>query len=187
MTLSVRLAQPQDASSIAVVHVASWRVGYAGLLPRDFLDSLSIDARTDRWAQILSRPQTGSVATLVAVLDGEIIGFATVGQSRDDDADSGTGELWGLYLHPAHWGAGFGDALHDQAVAELWDFGSTSATLWVLKANRRARAFYEKHGWVADGHAKTEWRGDVSLDEARYRTRLRAGEGAAGGHAATRW
>jgi len=33
----------------------------------------------------------------------------------------------------------------------LRDEGFTSATLWVLRDNPRARAFYEKAGWLATG------------------------------------
>jgi ribosomal protein S18 acetylase RimI-like enzyme len=50
--------------------------------------------------------------------------------------------------------------------------GATAATLWVLKTNQRARHFYERHGWVADGTQKNVWRGDVRLDETRYRIPL---------------
>ena len=48
----------------------------------------------------------------------------------------------------------------------------TEATLWVLTGNKRARRFYEQHGWTADGAQKTDWRGDVRLDEVRYRRTL---------------
>jgi len=42
--------------------------------------------------------------------------------------------------------------------------GAAAATLWVLTTNQRARHFYERHGWAADGAEKTVWRGDVLRD-----------------------
>lgn len=169
MSLNVRRATPRDAADIAQVHVASWQRAYRGLIPQGYLDSLSVQARTETWARNLERPALPGVATLVAELDGLVVGFASVGPSRDDDARPGSGELWGLYVHPDAWGHGYGHALHAAAMGVLRSTGVTSATLWVLTTNERARHFYERHGWVADGAEKHEWRGDVRLDETRYR------------------
>jgi ribosomal protein S18 acetylase RimI-like enzyme len=36
-------------------------------------------------------------------------------------------------------------------VADLRDAGATSARLWVLEHNTRARGMYERRGWEADG------------------------------------
>lgn len=179
MTVKVRPATVHDAAGIAVVHVASWQRAYEGLLPQDFLDGLSVQARTETWRQVLSRPPSpGVAATLVAELDGRIIGFASVGPSRDKDAEPGTQELWGIYLHPDQWGAGHGHTLHAHALAALrtsTPAPATEVTLWVLDGNERARRFYERHGWRRDGAEKTDWRGEVRLDELRYRCTLPAG------------
>ena len=177
MTMNVRVANVADAAGIAAVHVASWRQAYSGLIPQHYLDSLSVQDRTQGWERILSQPPLPGVATLVAELGRGIIGFASIGPSRDDDAEPGTQELWGIYLHPDHWGAGHGHTLHAQAVAGLRATGSTvtaEATLWVLAGNKRARRFYEQHAWSVDGAEKTDWRGDVRLDEVRYRCTLSA-------------
>jgi GNAT superfamily N-acetyltransferase len=177
MTMNVRSANVTDAAGIAVVHVASWQQAYAGLIPQHYLDSLSVQDRTQTWQQILSQPPIPGAATLVAEQDRRIIGFASIGPSRDDDAEPNTQELWGMYLHPDHWGAGYGHTLHAQALSGLRASGSTTtaeATLWVLAGNKRARRFYEQHGWSADGAEKTDWRGDIRLDEVRYRCTLSA-------------
>lgn len=172
MGLFVRRAEPQDAPAVARVHVASWRQAYRGLLPQEYLDSLSIETRTTTWAKAFSQSPDQTSTTLVGELDGQIVGFACVGPSRDDDTDRATGELWGLYLDPAHWGAGHGHTLHTEALDVARASGAAVATLWVLTTNQRARHFYERHGWVADGTVKTVWRGDVRLDETRYRISL---------------
>jgi len=172
MDLLVRLAEPQDAPAVARVHVASWRQAYRGLLPQEYLDSLSVEARTTTWAQAFGQFPDQTSTTLVGELDGQIVGFASVGPSRDDDTDKATGELWGLYLDPAHWGAGHGHTLHTEALDIARASGATAATLWVLTTNQRARNFYERHGWTADGAEKTVRRGDVTLDETRYRISL---------------
>ena len=131
------------------------------------------------WTHSPSRlgPRPGrksSASCPVAELDGQIIGFACVGPSRDDDTDPATCELWGLYLDPAHWGAGHGHTLHTEALDVARASGAAAAILWVLTNNQRARHFYERHGWATDGAKKTLWRGDVRLDETRYWISLRA-------------
>jgi GNAT superfamily N-acetyltransferase len=169
---AVRVADLEDAAGIARVHVAGWQAGYAGLLPQGYLDGLSVDERAGRWAAILSEPDARILATVVADRGGDIAGFATVGRSRDDDADASVGELWGIYVDPRHWGTGVGHALHERAIQALQAADLTTATLWVLRGNDRAARFYRRQGWVADGVTKTDWRDDVRLDEVRYRLRL---------------
>ena len=117
MGLLVRRAEPQDAPAVTRVHVASWRQAYRGLLPQEYLDSLSVETRTMTWAKAFSQLPDQTSTTLVGELDGQIVGFACVGPSRDDDTDTATGELWGLYVDPSHWGAGHGHTLHTEALA----------------------------------------------------------------------
>jgi GNAT superfamily N-acetyltransferase len=59
-----------------------------------------------------------------------------------------------LYVRPAAWGSGLADRLHEQAIEALRAAGVETARLWVLEENRRARRFYERHGWYADGSTR---------------------------------
>ena len=58
------------------------------------------------------------------------------------------------------------------ALALLAGAGYAQVTLWVLDANSRARSFYEKAGFTADGAVKLEDRGSFQLREVRYRRSL---------------
>jgi GNAT superfamily N-acetyltransferase len=129
-----------------------------------------LQGRIDKPATFMDYPRVDERSAT----DGQIIGFACVGTNRDDDTDTATCELWGLYLDPAHWGAGHGHTLHTEALDVARASGAAAAILWVLTTNQRVRHFYERHGWAADGAEKTVWRGDVRLDETRYRISLRA-------------
>jgi GNAT superfamily N-acetyltransferase len=62
--------------------------------------------------------------------------------------------LEALYVKPAAWGSGVADELHAWAVGELRAAGVGTARLWVLEQNLRARRFYERRGWAADGTSR---------------------------------
>lgn len=76
--------------------------------------------------------------------------------------------MTGIYVTPNAWGRGGGRHLMDAAQASLKAAGFTTATLWVLEANLRARGFYERQGWAPDGARKLDDRGDF----VRYTTTL---------------
>jgi GNAT superfamily N-acetyltransferase len=82
------------------------------------------------------------------------------------------GELWGLYVDPEAWGSGAAAALLAASVDALRGRGFTEAVLWVLEDNPRARRFYEREGWTADGARKEEEFLGVVVTEIRYRRRL---------------
>jgi RimJ/RimL family protein N-acetyltransferase len=44
--------------------------------------------------------------------------------------------------------------------------------LWVLEANERARSFYEKCGWIADGAEKRDAHRCGAQPQLRYRRTL---------------
>jgi hypothetical protein len=44
--------------------------------------------------------------------------------------------------------------------------------LWVLEQNERARRFYERDGWAADGVSQPDDYGNTKLIALRYVTRL---------------
>ncbi len=171
--LSIRRATAADAPAIAAVHTHSWQWAYRGLLPDDFLDGLSggLAERVVAHERYLAKESSGE-RTWVAECEGRVAGFATAGPSRDRDASPETGELWGIYLEPEAAGKGIGRALLDHAVDHMRSHRYREATLWVLEGNVRARAFYEKAGWRADGVSRTEVRPRAHLHEVRYHVDL---------------
>lgn len=94
-----------------------------------------------RWSMVLSEP---GVTVLVAEAGGALVGYAAFDRAS----------LRHLAVAPEHFGTGLADALHEGAV-ELWrTAGARHVELWVLAANVRARRFYERHGWTADGRSQ---------------------------------
>jgi hypothetical protein len=69
---TIRQAEQSDCEGIARVHVDSWREAYAGIVPDEYLASLSIERRKSMWEKILSQSDD---FTLVAEVNDEIVGF----------------------------------------------------------------------------------------------------------------
>jgi len=164
--MRVRLASPEDSLAIERARVHGWRTAYRHVFPPADLDALAIDP--DRWRSRLHVPPPGWT-TFVCEDGVEVVGFASVGPSRDED---GFGELYAIYVEPDAWSTGAGRALIEAAEAQLaseYDI----ALLWVLEENPRARRFYERSGWAPDGARKAEERFGVRAPEVRYRKELR--------------
>ena len=169
MTAHVRDASIGDAAGIARVRIETWRAAYSGLVPKHMLDRLDIARETaqraERWEQEHAHAGTHD---LVAVADGEVVGWACAGGARER-LDGVTGELYAIYAVAERWSRGVGHALLAEAERRLIADGHRSAYLWMLAGNERAGAFYDAHGWHLDGGEKHE----EGLHELRRVKRLR--------------
>ena len=155
----IRPGTPEDAEAVARVHIATWQVAYAGILPEEGLEQLSGERSARRVELHRQSPP------IVAAANDEIVGFASVGPANDDDAD---GELYAIYVHPDFWDRGFGRELIDAAENRLRELGHSHAVLWVLEDTPRARRFYELAGWAFDGTRRPIEVFGVELPEIRY-------------------
>lgn len=165
--MPVRLPTPHDAPAIARAHVRAWQVAYAGIMPATYLDGLMVADSEARWERWLA---DSGHQILVTESKGAVAGFCFFGESRDEGARSDTGEIRAINLDPDFWRHGLGGELLTASLAELRKLGFCDVTLWVLTANGRARAFYEAHGWYADGGVKHEGPpGCEPLEHVRYR------------------
>ena len=164
--MEVRVATADDALAVETIRVHGWRAAYRHVLPANDLDAMPIDPA--RWEPRLASPPRGWT-TFVAEDEGVVVGFASVGPSRDRHGD---GELYAIYVEPTRWSTGAGRALLLRAEEQLRSEYDT-ATLWVLEDNPRARRFYESGGWWPDGERKAEERFGVRAPEVRYRKELR--------------
>jgi GNAT superfamily N-acetyltransferase len=170
MTVEVRPAGEDDFWPIAVIHVRSWQLAYAGIVPQAVLDGLDPAARHRRLVDRAADPANDG-EWLVATREGTVTGFAAIGPWRDSSdvpAGDGAGEIRAIYVDPRLWRHGIGAALMDRAVARLDQLGHAAQRLWVLEANARGREFYESAGWYFDGARQDYLTGGAALPEVRY-------------------
>lgn len=163
----VRKAKLEDAKGIARVHVETWQSAYKGQIPDSYLDSLSVVHRSERWRDILSKPEDNAT-TIVAEVDGRIVGFCSVSHCRDDDMPKDTGELWAIYVDKDYAGKGIGTALHKEGLNILKNKSFNKATLWVLDSNDKTRQWYESKGWRVENKTKTDKVEGFEFHEVRY-------------------
>lgn len=178
--ISVRPATVDDSERIARIHVKTWQAAYAGVMPQEFLDRLDVDARTTMWRRAIDGGTPPS-AIFLAEVDGEVVGFISVGSFRrplGGGPDPAVGEVFAIYVAAEHWSTRAGHALMRAAVDHLADHDVVEIRLWVLADNPRARRFYERFGYVADGETRID---DIAagyadarpVEELRYTLHVR--------------
>ena len=175
----MRPARAGDADSLVRVQVASWRCGYAGIVPSEMLASLTGEEAQgvwrDRWRDAITNPPTSRHRVLVAVSDTasrEVGGFVSAGPATDADRWPGTdGELYELRVAPSRTGLGHGSRLLHAAADTLGSDGFRTVSIWALDADAALRRFLESAGWAPDG-ARGELDVGVSVPVVRLHTMI---------------
>lgn len=171
MAVVLREARRGDELMVAELHVRSWQEAYSGLMPAEFLAALDPRDRAGRY-----RFESEDGPTTLLAVEGEggeeaLLGFASFGRSRDEDLPDHA-EVAALYVDPTRHRGGVGRLLMAEARRRLAAEGYEEAFLWVLDGNDRAREFYEREGWVADGARREENPYDIVSNVSRLRRAL---------------
>ncbi|HZM66819.1 MAG TPA: GNAT family N-acetyltransferase [Nakamurella sp.] len=157
-TPSVRPAGPEDADAFAACHLACWREAYEELWGAEKFDEFDVRRMAIRRRKEI---EAGIADHFLGELDGEVIGIAIAGPTRDDD-EPARRELYAIYVRAAHQGRGLADDLLDAAL------GDGPALLWVYRDNPRASAFYVHHDFIPDGDERTDSVGILEIRMVRH-------------------
>ena len=136
----LRVATQADVDALLDVQQPAAVEGLGHVFPQDRYP-FPRAAIAARWVQEIANPDVG--VHLYVRHDGSIQGFAALHDR----------ELLHFGTALPTWGTGVASRFHD---ALLDDFASslglpTVLTLRVFEENRRARRFYDKHGWLPTG------------------------------------
>jgi ribosomal protein S18 acetylase RimI-like enzyme len=133
--VDIREGAAADAEPIAALHTRSWRTAYAGIFPADYLEGPVEEQQAAMWHE---RLVNGAKGELLVADDGtNIAGFAYL--IPEDDRVL----LDNLHVDPALKRSGIGGVLLRHALDRA---AGQELYLEVLKENRPAIAFYERHG-----------------------------------------
>lgn len=150
MTAAVlRNPRPEDVPGFAALHARVWRATYGELVSEETLATLTPERFGPVWTSIAEAYDLDAVpddgrAIVVALLDGDPVGFLMHGPARDPDPPAPR-QLWALNVAPEQHGSGLAQRLMDEV------FGTGAAYLWVARENARAIRFYERNGFSLDG------------------------------------
>jgi len=111
--------------------------------------------------------EKSDIHSLVLIENENFIGTSSFCKSRFQQFE-GFGEIVSIYFLPDYIGKGYGKKLMNAVVEELKRLGFHDIFLWVLEDNKRARAFYEKFGFVLGGHVYENNIGGKKLREVSY-------------------
>jgi ribosomal protein S18 acetylase RimI-like enzyme len=141
LSIDVRRARVDDAAGIAAVHDAAWRYAYRGILP-----GLELERMVERrgplwWAKAIRR----HVIVLVLEVDGQVVGYATLGPSRMRSLPY-KGEIYEIYVLPEYQGLGLGSRLFQSARRMLGDLRFSGLAVRALRSNDGAVGFYRRLG-----------------------------------------
>ena len=177
----IRPATAADEPIITRIRRETWLAAYAQIIDPAIIEQVTAPGRPANAAPRPDRTNLVAVAPQASV----IVGYASYGPERSVAAAASvgygvqpgalpaaglageTGELYTLYVTPAHWSTGVGRALTDAALDGLRAAGYRRVVLWTLTENARARRFYDKAGFAPDG-AINILDGLGSAEELRY-------------------
>lgn len=160
--LSFRDAKPSDATSIAAIHDAAWRNTYQGIIPHLHLERMIARRGPVWWRRQIDR---GSNIELL-IFDGVPQGYVSFGRARGAWPWA-AGEIFELYIAPAHQGVGLGGKLFVHAYRTLKSEGYNKLVVWALQDNELACSFYGGLGGAVAATAEEKY-GDVSLTRVAF-------------------
>ena len=137
-----RMETDAEMDGKAYVHYTAWTETYTGLMPDEYLASRSLERQRRR-----THESPGN--TLVAVADGQVVGFASfLPQARDHVSVRPAAEIVALYVLRAYQRRGIGTALMRECISGV---PPLPVALFVLRGNEKAIRFYEKNGFAFTG------------------------------------
>jgi ribosomal protein S18 acetylase RimI-like enzyme len=122
------------------------------------------------WRSVLTRSAAPEgTQVFIAEAGGDIVGFGACGDQRDGKlGEQGfDGEIGAIYVLKSHQRAGIGIGLMRLMAHSLLGRGRKAASLWVLRENLFARAFYERLGGTLIGERVDELSG-ATVAEVAY-------------------
>jgi ribosomal protein S18 acetylase RimI-like enzyme len=166
MEWRLRRGEAGDAPALAMVAAATFLETFAGIIAgEDIVAHCAAKSSAAAFRDWIADP--ASVVTLAVHPDGAAPVGYTVLTTPDLPIETGPGdgELRRIYTLTLARGTGLGAALMTRAIADARASGLSRLLLGVLGTNIRARAFYERQGFVLAGERRFRvgqgWHDDV--------------------------
>ena len=150
MSARFRIAGTDDAPALARLGAETFTETFGHLYEPGDLAAFLVNHDESNWRQELADP--GFAVLIVEVDDGQAIGYAKVGPPHLPFEPRGVAvELRQFYLLQPWQGQGLADRMMEWVIDEAERRGGGDLYLSVFIDNERARKFYERWGFVAEG------------------------------------
>ena len=151
---------------ISAAHVAAWQKAFRGILSDELLDNIKVEDFEQGWKHNISKKER---TNLIWVTENDkAVGFVSFGKSYDKAGKIQT-EIYGIYVHPNHWGKGIGYQLMKNAVSKISvEENSNGVILWVMTKNTASRNFYERFGFFPTNKTRISKRNNEPFEEIKY-------------------
>jgi ribosomal protein S18 acetylase RimI-like enzyme len=149
MTVTYRIASVADAPALAALGAQTFTDTFGHLYQPDDLAIFLQNHTVDSWTRELADP---AFEVRVAERGGVLVGYVKLGPPHLPFEPRGeAAELRQLYVIEEMKGQGVAPALMDWAIERARDRRADHLYLSVFTDNHRARRFYEKLGFEAEG------------------------------------
>lgn len=164
--IEIRAAIAEDIPSIGSIVARSWQSTFNGLLPPDFLLSITAEGQQNRHERNFALQ---GLYYRVAVVSGGVVGFASWGPCRDASLSTQR-ELYAIFLEPSFERQGIGYLLFKTVISDAAKAGFQSIGLTALSVNPNLR-FYLKLGGE-EFQAKPLTLGSARYEQVGFRWKL---------------
>ena len=130
--MNYRKATVDDALSIAIVNVYTWRTQYTGLMAEELIQ-YRIKNLEETYKNVKNKIETG-IEYYVVEDKNTVIGFCSFGRSKNERYKN-SGELYALYILEGYKSKGIGKALFNIAKKELQQYKYDTMIVNCLKGN----------------------------------------------------
>ena len=147
--IQIKYATYNDLISLAEIQTLSWKSAFSDILSSNTLNKYT---DFDKCLKILENAyNSGNGYLYIGSINEKPC--AELFWCRGTELER-SAEIVALHSIPESWGCGVGKAIMDKAVEDIFNNGFEKAYLWVFERNKRARRFYEKYGFIADGTSR---------------------------------
>ena len=147
MDVQIKQLLPDDISfseDLANILIAAWRCGFRDILPKDTIEKYTqSEPCTQMFRQLIA---SGIGNLYLARMDGRSVGLLYWLPEEE------SARIEALLTVPEVWGKGIAAALMERALADASSY--SEVTVWPFAQNKRARRFYEKHGFSPTGRTR---------------------------------
>ena len=151
MTCTIERVIPGDEETLAYIQTESWKAGFKDILPADLLAQCTqLDKVTAMYRRLLAQKIGNGYLLRV---EGRPHCIAWWDRTREADMP-GYAELICIHSLPDGWRKGFGSRMMDTVLHDMASAGYSRVMLWVFEENKRARRFYEAHGFAPSQRTK---------------------------------